>query len=188
MRKTLIIVITTIAIIFGLSLWYMIGQNGSLIINSSPTNIRLVLDEKDLSYPAGQAISLKAGHHTLVASLAEYQTSKYDVVVTKNQRTNIDINLKPNFDSSIYKAAGTQTGTIALVGGKDFQINNIHYFENNQWAVASFIPLNPPGDGGLIVLQQKAGAWTNFTSGSYFQDSDLADMPSSVADYIRSLQ
>lgn len=78
------------------------------------------------------------------------------------------------------------TGTLPLEG-KDFVLSDIHYFENNTWAVAKVSPVISGFNEALVIMKKINGSYyVVLGPGTAFSSEFLQSMPDSVANYIKT--
>jgi hypothetical protein len=70
------------------------------------------------------------------------------------------------------------------VAGKDYELQNINYFDNKAWVVASIVSLNG-ANNQIIVMHMISGMYqTVLGPGSAFPDSYLQSLPPGVSQYL----
>lgn len=73
------------------------------------------------------------------------------------------------------------------VPGTDFNLADVHYFDNDSWATASIQPLHNQFDPGIVVLEKRSGAFQVVLGpGSAFDSTYLASLPKDVGQYLQS--
>jgi hypothetical protein len=79
----------------------------------------------------------------------------------------------------------TGGNSILPIAGKDFGLKNIHYFDNNNWAVANITQTNNKVSPGLVVLQKKDQLYQVVIGpGTAFDNSILVTLPKDVGQYM----
>lgn len=74
------------------------------------------------------------------------------------------------------------------VMGKDYSVQNIHYFDSHTWLVANIKSLSTDGSDGIIVMQQEGGIYLPMLGpGSAFADTQIISLPADVAAYLTGL-
>jgi hypothetical protein len=81
------------------------------------------------------------------------------------------------------RAPGTNSSL--LVPGKDFRLENIRYFDNRSWAVASVVPISIKTDTATVVLHQIDSEYQVVLGpGTSFSTDYLQSMPLDVGQYL----
>lgn len=79
------------------------------------------------------------------------------------------------------------TGNTLPVEGKDFVIKDVHYFDNQTFAVVSVGALKLSTDPATLVLQKLNGSYRVILGpGTTFSASSVQDLPSDVVQYLNS--
>lgn len=85
---------------------------------------------------------------------------------------------------SLY-AGGSQT--TLPVAGRDFTLADVHYFDGNDWAVATVKPINNSLNRALVILQRKQGMYIVVGGpGSAFPSDYLLSLPADVGNYLEN--
>ncbi len=86
---------------------------------------------------------------------------------------------------SLYSGNGR---TKLLTPGKDFNLKNTHYFDNNTWVVTTVTPTKQQFNQAVVVLEKKDSAYQAVLGpGSAFSSSVLISLPTDVANYLSNL-
>lgn len=71
--------------------------------------------------------------------------------------------------------------------GKDFSLNNIKFFDNDNWAVANYIISETKESSSTIVLKKIQGTLQIILGpGTAFSSDSLQSMPPDVAEYLKN--
>jgi hypothetical protein len=82
--------------------------------------------------------------------------------------------------------SNVSTSTSLPVANKDYRLN-VTYFDNKKWAIGVVSPINNGFNAGLEVLKQQDGQYQVVLGpGSTFPDSQVKQLPSDVAAYLRA--
>ena len=91
-------------------------------------------------------------------------------------------------DGTISQSLDTTGGNTTMpVAGKDYSLDHIKYFDNNEWVVASIKPLSNSISAGTVVLQKKNEIYQVVLGpGTAFNNSYLFSLPSDVGSYLNN--
>lgn len=99
--------------------------------------------------------------------------------------TTVSLSSAPKLTGQVAQALATTNGTVP-VAGKDFTLQNINYFDNNSWVVATVKPASNQFDPGTVVLQNKQGIYqVALGPGSAFPRASVQALPPDVANYLQ---
>lgn len=74
-----------------------------------------------------------------------------------------------------------RNGSYLPIEGKDYKLNHVQYFDNNQWAVATIVPIGTASDSATIVLQKQNGSYEVVLGpANSFVGDDLNGLPADV--------
>lgn len=92
----------------------------------------------------------------------------------------------PSLTGSISQGLYTGGGQVALPQpGKDYNLQDVHYFDNKRWAVAYVKPTDNNFDPGYVVLEERDGQYVVVLGpGSNFDASYQLSMPADVNTYL----
>jgi hypothetical protein len=73
-----------------------------------------------------------------------------------------------------------------LVEGKDYQLEDQRFFENESWMVAAIVPIPPTEANDATIVLKRANTTYEVIlgPGTDFSQDDLQQLPSEVAQYI----
>jgi hypothetical protein len=78
-------------------------------------------------------------------------------------------------------------GAYTFLEQKDFTITQEKYFQDKKWVVVSLKPIGESADPATVILEDINGNYQKVAGPSnFFQDSDLASLPTEVVNFIKS--
>jgi hypothetical protein len=81
----------------------------------------------------------------------------------------------------------SDTGSYVPIEGKDYTLQDVHYFYGKEWAVAAILPVNNDADPATVVLKLQNGAYkTALGPGNSFFSYSVQVLPSKVAAYLQA--
>jgi hypothetical protein len=92
----------------------------------------------------------------------------------------------PPIAGAVSQSLGLSASRAALpVFGKDYTLQDVHYFYNNEWAVATVAPTKPDADTVIVIVQKINGVYqTVLGPGTIFSSSYLYTLPPDVGQYL----
>jgi len=100
-----------------------------------------------------------------------------------------EISLKsaPQFSGLVAQSLSKDLQSPTLVPGRDFDLQNVKFLDNNAWVVARIHPLKANLDPGVVVFNRQNGGYqVALGPGSAFDSSYLLVMPPDVGKYLNS--
>lgn len=94
----------------------------------------------------------------------------------------------PELAGSVAQSMYSGGGQTSLpVAGKDFNLKNIKFFNDKQWAVVSVEPVNYNFDSGIVVLKKQADVYiVQVPPNSKLSSSYLVTLPKEVVNYLQA--
>jgi hypothetical protein len=97
----------------------------------------------------------------------------------------VSLDSAPAFSGLVAQSLGGQSEM--PVPGRDFNLKDVKYFEDNSWIVADVAPINKKSDPGTVVIHKQNGALVVVLGpGSDFDSSFLVSLPADVGNYLKS--
>ncbi len=94
----------------------------------------------------------------------------------------------PPLAGSISQSLGFLPGSNSLpVYGKDYKLQNTHYFYNKQWAVTLVVPTKSNADSPTVVLKRVNSLYQVVLGpGTAFSSSSITSLPVNVSSFLNT--
>jgi hypothetical protein len=100
----------------------------------------------------------------------------------------VRLSVAPPLTGAISQSLSSGGGLATLPQpGKDYDLQNTHYFDNNTWIVTTIQPITNKFNQSVVIMQQANGGYQVVLGpGSSFDNSYLLSLPTDVGQYLAS--
>lgn len=178
-----VFILLFLAIGFILLLWTLL-KKGGVEITVQPIDAVISIENKSLQYQGDFSIKLKPGQYKIKANRKGYTSEVQLINIMRGKKTKVNFRLKrENFDQFYLDLPGPP----GLKAKKDYEFQNIHYFQDNLWAVAEFVYKNIEANGAVVVFNYRNGKWVEVFSGTALDENVKGNMPQDVYEYLENI-
>jgi hypothetical protein len=97
----------------------------------------------------------------------------------------VNLAAAPPLSGNVSIGIGPRNNKQLQVAGRDFQLENIQYFDSNQWVTATVKPVNEDSDTGVVVLKKINGIYQVVMGpGNEFSSSYTFVLPTDISQYL----